>query len=376
MNDGRPAWQGGRLTMAKKYFIKLLLPLAAVLILLGLLISGRILPAGARIVTSPVNARKSNYNFIPEHWREAKLQQLRRDEDFKDLRFSDQLDLFLKLCDWTHRQWRTSIPDPYPLSNAVDILADIRSGKTGGFCGQYAYVLADVLKAMGFFSVRYVELWSAAGESHFVVEAWSDQFGKWLVLDPAENIYYEIQGPGVPASALEVRSALLGAGQVKARAAGEPRTDRGRHKLHLYANFAVSMRSDLMRSTRPLTVGDRFAMFLFFRDEKTDPGAFNGRIPYSHVTSRVEDVYFDCNYVRVEHRIDKKARQVFFTFTSEGSMFNFDRFALSLDRGKNWRPSADTLAVPLAGGDSSLWVAPVNMLGRFGRPTKVDISRR
>ncbi|MCU0235884.1 MAG: transglutaminase-like domain-containing protein [Acidobacteria bacterium] len=357
----------------KKYFVELLLPLAAVLLLAALFLSRKAFQTGIHIDVSPVSAKKSNFHFIPEHWREAKLQQLRRDENFKDLRFSDQLDLFLKLCDWTHRQWRTSIPDPYPLSNAVDILADIRSGKTGGFCGQYAYVLADVLKAMGFFAVRYVELWSATGESHFVVEAWSDQFGKWLVLDPAENIYYEIPGLGVPASALEVRSALLGAGPATARAAGEPRAERGRHKLHLYANFAVSLRSDLMRSTRPLTVGDRFAMFLFFRDERIDPGAFNGRIPYSHVTSRVEDIYFDCNYVRVEHRIDKKARQAFFTFTSEGSMFNFDRFALSLDRGKSWRPCADSLSVPLAGGNSSLWVAPVNMLGRFGRPTKVDI---
>lgn len=368
-----PFRRGGRYTMQSKHAKKLLLPLAAILLLLALFLSRNAFQTGIRVDVSPVNARKSNFHFIPEHWKEPKLRQLRQDEDFKDLCFNDQLDLFLKLCDWTHGQWPTSIPDPYPLSNAVDILADIRSGKTGGFCGQYAYVLADVLKSMGFFSVRYVELWSSSGESHFVVEVWSDQFGKWMILDPAENIYYLLAKSGLPADALEVRSALLMGGGVTARSAGAPRSDRGKHKMHLYANFAVSMRSDLMRLAKPLTVGDRFEMFLFFKDGKTDPAAFSGRIPYSHVTSRIEDIYFDCNYVRVKHQLDKKQKQATLFLSAEGSMFNFDRFALSRDRGKSWLPCGDTITFPLGDKANSLWLAPVNMLGRFGRPTKVDI---
>jgi hypothetical protein len=362
--------------MQKKHAMRLLLPMAAVFLLLALFLSRQAFQTGIRVEISPVSARKSNFHFIPEHWKEPKLQQLRHDEGFKDLQFNDQLDLFLKLCDWTHRQWAMSIPDPYPLSNAVDILADIRSGRTGGFCGQYAYVLADVLKSIGFFSVRYVELWSAGAESHFVIEAWADQFGKWMILDPAENIYYVFSDSGLPANALEIRAALLQAGPVAAHSAGKPRSDRGKHKMHLYANFAVSLRSDLMRLTKPLTVGDRFEMFLFFRDEKTDPAAFKGRIPYSHITSRIDDIYFDCNYVRVGHRVDKKKNQVTLSLSTEGSMFNFDRFALSRDKGKSWLPCGDTITLPLGIGDSSLWVASVNMMGRFGRPTKVDINHK
>jgi len=139
--------------------------LLAALILILLLAFGlwRTLQPDIRITVGFVSAPKSNFHFIPEHWKESKLRQLRDAEGFKDILHQGQLDLFLKLCDWTHRQWKTSVPDPYPLSNAIDILADIRSGKTGGFCGQYAYVLADVLKAMGFFAVRYVELWSGKG---------------------------------------------------------------------------------------------------------------------------------------------------------------------------------------------------------------------
>lgn len=352
---------------------KRLFILACVLILTLVFALWRTLQPGIRIASSFVPAPKSNFYFIPEHWKESKLRQLRDAENFKDIPHQGQLDLFLKLCDWTHRQWKVSVPDPYPLSNAIDILADIRSGKTGGFCGQYAYVLADVLKAMGFFAVRYVELWSSRGESHFVVEAWSDQFAKWLVLDPSENLYYAFQNSGQPANALEIRNALPRSGQIQARSAAMPRLGLGDKKMHLYANFAVSTRSDLMRLGKPLTVQDRFDMFVFFRDGRTDPAAFNGRIPYSHITSRVDDLYFGCNGVRVEQRVDKKQKRIIFTFFTDGSMFNFDSFAISTDNGKSWERSGADLFIPIPTKGKSFWVAAVNMLGRFSSPTKVDI---
>lgn len=360
--------------MQKNKRIAFLLFLAASSALLTLWIFRTLPRQGIRIDISPVSSRKSNYHFVPEHWKESKLQELRAGENFKELPFRDQLDLFLKLCDWTHRQWPMSVPDPYPLSNAIDILADIRTGKTGGFCGQYAYVLADVLKAMGFFAVRYVELWSAGGESHFVVEVWSDQFAKWIVLDPAENIYYSFQDSGIPANALDVRLGLPDAGRLVARSASEPRSERGRYKMHLYANLAVSARSDLMRLEKPLTVGDRFATFIFFLDELTDPKAFNGRIPYKLVTRRIDDVYFDCNYVKVESRLDKKQKTVFLTFFTEGSMFNFASFAFSTDQGRNWRHCDNEFSLTVLEKVHSLWVAPVNAFGRFGRPTRVEID--
>ncbi|MBN2346572.1 MAG: transglutaminase domain-containing protein [Candidatus Aminicenantes bacterium] len=360
--------------MARKIPRRLVLPLAVTAALLAILSVWLARRPGVRISTSPVSARKSNYDFIPEHWKESKLRALREQEDFKDISASDQLDLFLNLCDWTHRQWPTSVPDPYPLSNAIDILADIRAGKTGGFCGQYAYVLADVLKAMGFFAVRYVELWSDGGESHFLVEAWSDQFAKWMILDPGENIYYAFAGSGLPAHALEVRAARGQPEGIAARSADASRSHRGRHKMHLYANIAFSTRSDLMRLARPLTVRDRFDMFVLFKDGNSDPDAFGGRIPYTRTTSRVEDIYFDCNYARVEHRIDRTRGEIHFAFYTDGSMFNFARFAVSTDQGKNWRPSGAEMALPLGKGAESFWVAPVNMAGRFGRPTRVEIS--
>lgn len=357
----------------KRLLLALLVPaFLALLFALFLLLRG---PA-VEIAVTPASFRKSSFHFIPEHWQEPRLRQLREGEDFKSLGGRDQLDLLLNYCHWTHRQWPMSVPDPYPRSNAIDILADIRSGKTGGFCGQYAYVLADVLKSMGFFAVRYVELWSREGESHFVVEAWSDQFAKWLVLDPAEDVYYAFQDSRRPASALEVRAGLFTPGTVAAFSAAPPRTGRGNHKMHLYANVAVSMRSDLMRLDKPPTVGDRFNSFVFFHDGRDVSRAFAGRIPYALVTSRADDINFDCNYVRVDARHDREREKIVLEFASEGSMFNFAHFAFTTDEGKTWTRCGNGLELALAERVASLQVAPVNALGRFGRPTRVTFRYR
>jgi len=225
-------------------------------------------PAELRVEVDRNTIVRSNFDFIPEHWREPKLEQLAREESFSRISAPDQFSYFLALCDWVHHQWPASNPDPYPLCNAVDILRDIRAGRSGGFCGQYAYVLADVLKATGFFSVRYVELWSGAekNQSHFVVEAWCDEHAKWVVLDPYNNLWYALRDTGLPASAFEVRSALFGGRPVEARpAAPGAAVDPGKH-MEFYANIAVSLRSDLMRHNAPLDGEDRFRSFLFYRD--------------------------------------------------------------------------------------------------------------
>ena len=323
---------------------------------------------------------RSNYDFIRESWREPKIAELARDEKIADIAAPDEFHRFLALTDWVHRQWPESNPDPYPPPNAIDILREIRGGKTGGFCGQYAYVLADVLKAAGFFSVRYVELWDSSGtdNSHFVVEAWSDQHAKWAVLDPDKNLWYAFKDTGLPASAGEVRASLYGGKPVEARSAAPGGTVDPAESVPLYANFAVSKRSDLMRNATAPTVTDRFASFLFYKDANTKPFfRWQGKeiIPYETVTERWDDVYFDCNRVRVTHTVDPKSGNVLLDLFTDGSMANFWAFAASVNGG-DWTTLADNRIVlgPGAGG-TTIRVAPVNRNGRRGCVTTVTVRR-
>ncbi|MDY6862156.1 MAG: transglutaminase-like domain-containing protein [Thermodesulfobacteriota bacterium] len=316
---------------------------------------------------------QSNFDFIYEHWKEEKLFRLRENEDYKDITAKDQFDYFLKLCDWTHNQWEYSIPDPYPLSNAIDILADIRSKKTGGFCGQYSYVLADVLKSLGFFAVRYVEVWCNTGKSHFAIEVWCDQYEKWILLDPDKNIFYELVDLGIPANAYEIRNSLFTEKKVIAKTADGHRRKLDNINNGLFANFAVSLRSDLLRHTRPLTIHDRFHMFIFFKDHYTNEKVFKGKIPYTHITTRLYDLYYDCNRTRIEYNINNKDKSIALEFFTDQSMANFNGFQISLDRGKNWEISSSHYFKKGDCEKFELWVRSVNTFGRHGCITKAQI---
>ena len=319
---------------------------------------------------------RGNFDFIPEHWLEPKLLQLRNEENFSELSSLNQTDHFIKLCHWVHEQWDRSVPDPYPPANAIDILREIRSGRTGGFCGQYAYVLADVLKSMGYFCVRYVELWSRKRGSHFVVEAWNDEHEKWMILDADQDLFYS-QEDGVPANALEVREALDSKRRVEARSCAPGHHSMGRRHMEYYAHFAVSLRSDLMRQTRPPTVADRFESFLFFRDQRTDLQTFNGRIPYRLVSRRVEDIYFDCNCVRVTHEPGASPEVLRFCFTTLGSVPNFLGFAIKMGEKASWtRIGGNEIVVEIDDLPLSFSVAAVNFADKRGCVNTVVIRSR
>lgn len=314
---------------------------------------------------------RSNFDFIPEHWKEPKLRELFQGEDFKNMTAPGEFELFLAGCDWTHRQWASGYPEPYPLCNAIDILRDIRGGRTGGFCGQYAYVLADVLKASGFFAVRYVELARPDGQGHFVVEAWSDEHAKWAVLDPAYNIWYRLAAGGIPASALEVRDSLFGGPAVEPVAARGTLDPGAAGLAAFYSHVAVSLRSDLMRSTRPLTIQDRLDTFLFFKDGHTGR-PYEREIPYRSVTGRREDLLYDCNMARVE--VERLPDRVGLSFRTDGSMPNFMEFRVRTDPAGEWRPSPAAMGISRASGVTTVWVAAVNQFGRHGVPNRVSIS--
>jgi hypothetical protein len=315
---------------------------------------------------------RSNYGSKSEHWTEPRLRQLWQQESFRDLRADSQWELFLKLCDWTHRQWKNGIPKPYPPCNAIDILRMIRSGKTGGFCAQYAYVLGDVLKSYGFFNVRYVEATQANGSGHFGLEVWSDEYKKWVLLGPWRDLYYELVDSHVPANAYEVREYLHGGPEVRAvRIDGGPVTQDNREMCKYYEDFAVGLRSDLMRNPQPLTEQDRWEMFLFLKDDRNS-ALFKKSIPYLNVTSRFEDLYFDRNKTRVEYKVDHA--HVYLGFYNDGTMPNFKCFVMRTDPTAPWQEVPEDITVDRDNGVKTLWVAGRNKFNQNGVVNRVDIS--
>ena len=353
--------------------LRVLVPLLTAAVLLLWLVSGSLRREEFVVDVEANTIVRGNFSLLTEHWDEPQLHALRSREDFSSITAKDNTELFLKLCHWVHGQWERSVPDPYPRANALEILREIRAGRTGGFCGQYAYVLADVLKSLGFFCVRYVELWGFRRQSHFVVEAWNDELAKWMVLDPDQDLAY-FRADGVPADAKEIRSGLYGEIDVNARSAAPGHSSLGHRFIEYYAHFAVSLRSDLMRSSRPPTVTDRFRDFLFFQDDRTDLSTFGGRIPYSLITRRVEDVYFDCNALRMEWERVPERRALRFRFFTDGSTPHFMAIQLQPGGRSDWITLGnDEMVVDVDDLPISFAAAPLNRAGRRGRVSRVVI---
>jgi hypothetical protein len=119
----------------------------------------------------------------------------------------NEFEVILRLKEWTAKQFPHGTPSPYPPWDAIIILDWIRSGITGGFCAQYSQVFLQALASLGL-QGRYVEIGLDSNPyAHYVMEVWSNQFNKWVVMDVDYNMHFE-RG-GIPLSALEVHQALI-----------------------------------------------------------------------------------------------------------------------------------------------------------------------
>ncbi|HEU4780030.1 MAG TPA: transglutaminase domain-containing protein [Steroidobacteraceae bacterium] len=163
--------------------------------------------AGVQVVQNGIVAPRLAVRF--EEFDAPVLDQLRDREQLEAViaGADSEFEKMLALKEWVAEQWPAGSPSPYPPWNAIDILDWIRLGVTGGFCAQYSQVLLQSMASLGM-TARYVEIGSTYNPyAHFVIEAWSNDYNKWVVLDADYNLHFERDG--IPLSALEVHDALL-----------------------------------------------------------------------------------------------------------------------------------------------------------------------
>ena len=326
---------------------------------------------GTPVAEPPVSAT-SNYGFAHEGLGVYKVVRLREQERLDELvtQAQDELQIIESLTLWTRRQFEPGIPDPYPLSNGLDILADIRSGKTGGFCGQYAYLLADALKSYGFFDVRYVETWADETNSHFLVEVWSNQLGRWMLLDPLHAALV-VDSAGEPLSTWDAHAVAVGSGDGDARRkwlAPEDEVARPPDDEYfpLFRLPAISLRSNLARQTQPWTIKERREQFLALRDDSNAdlrPGY------YQQESDRGADFNGARNLCRMELEAGDEGPVL--RLDNLGTAVHFWKFQLRLDDG-DWRDTGWKAPVP--DGVASVECRTVNKLGVRGVVTRFDFA--
>jgi len=120
----------------------------------------------------------------------------------------DEFDRQVHLVDWTHRQFRKFGRPTADPRGALEILKCVEEGHTF-FCSQYGATLVSAAASLGWvdraLSLRRHRDYPGAGSpEHTSTEIWSNQYRKWIMLDPTANLY--VEKDGVPLDAYEIRT--------------------------------------------------------------------------------------------------------------------------------------------------------------------------
>lgn len=144
------------------------------------------------IVTDKKNGEYlvTDYKFIEDDFSNPRLKLLRNREHLDAIVASgeSQFEKIVLLRHWVNQQWKAGKYFYYPPFDAVEILDLARKYKNFGFCAQYAVVFLQSCQSLGLHA-RYVDL-----IGHFVAAVWSDEYNRWVVMDPDNDIYYEKGG--------------------------------------------------------------------------------------------------------------------------------------------------------------------------------------
>ena len=212
-----------------------------------------------------------------EHYDAPRIQQLGAREGLEAVvaGAADEFEAVLKLKEWVAAQFPFGDPNPYPPWDALIILDAIRAGLTEGFCAQYSQVMVQSLAALGI-PARYVEIGTVDNPyAHFPMEFWSNQFNKWVVMDPSINVHYERSA--IPLSALELHDALLSgaASGIEiiegAYRAGHPSaSDWPQRTVELYYYLRYHLKADHVSAPDEPSF-DRWGDMIEFSDSRTTP---------------------------------------------------------------------------------------------------------
>ncbi|HUD73301.1 MAG TPA: transglutaminase-like domain-containing protein, partial [Dongiaceae bacterium] len=164
-----------------------------VLILLALLAAAIFLAQTELVVVTDVHHGElptASYELREDDFRHPRLQVLREREKLDEVigGSATQFVAVMRLMRWVRSQWEPGADFRYPPWDAVEILDLARRHANHGFCAQYAIVLLQACQAMGIHA-RYVDL-----PGHFVVAVWSDDYDRWVLFDPLNDVHYERDG--------------------------------------------------------------------------------------------------------------------------------------------------------------------------------------
>lgn len=175
---------------------------------------------GLRVIHEKI---RSTIPFTYQSFDEPKLQILREQEQLDEVVSSAEreFDKYLLLRHWVARQWPWHGDITYSPWDALVILDWTRRSRHESYDGAPVGFVAH--GGCMHFSVVYIQCCLALGlqargaaldigppppdRSHFVTEVWSNEFEKWIAMDPTTDVHFEHHG--IPLSGVELKDLWL-----------------------------------------------------------------------------------------------------------------------------------------------------------------------
>jgi len=360
---------------------------------------------------------RSKYTFAYERFDQPKLVQLRRrhklDEVVNPVRCSlsngvkdakSEFEKFVLLRDWVKSRWAHGWDESKAtdLSDGLAILEDAERGLEF-CCGTYALLFVQCVLSLGYqarrLSISKIEsdfiTPDEGNVGHSVPEVWSNEFGKWVIMDPDINAHYEHKG--IPLSAYEIRDFWLkGKWQevklVRGKSPfvhsqkppkiwakeGMERVEREFDKfmryntMDYYHYLAVEMGNDYFSSKKDKAkVG--------WVDEFSPPRLVRCNVAVQHPqTQNLSDLYWTLNQTHITLRCagrDSSQPTPLLKVELETVTPNFDRFLVKIDDGK-WRTRPATFKWRLKEGDNTIRAKSINKFGIEGIESMITVRYR
>jgi len=291
-----------------------------------------------------------------------------------------ELEQFTTLRAWTRHQWDNGWSageyywcTPY---NALVILDMAARGKGTACCGHYATVFVQSALSLGY-TGRVV-----CGRAHGYAEVWSNEFGKWILMDvgPAVddekelNYHYELNG--VPMTAVDLHKRLLindwtGVDVAPNRPDNDWEPTLDPEAMLRYEYVAIPFRNNMLDSVLPGELDDNGwpsdIDWLYWRDGARQ--MIHPECPYT--TNRLGDMYWTLNQTAIYPAYGNTAGTLHLEFDTVTP--NFARYEVQIDGGA-WKACGSSCDWWLHAGDNTLSARTVNAFGRPGIVSTLEVN--
>ena len=350
------------------------------------------LPAGVKVMAMqsyPVTVGSYRFAFQPQTSGRLKILRERYKLDQVIAPGKTELEQLVLLRNWVRHQWQNgwvhnelSYVPPW---DALLILDMAPREKALGMCTHYSTVFVQCALALGW-TARHLIL-----EHHCAAEVWSDQLGKWLVMDagnsqnPELNSHFERDG--IPLNALEIRNLWKQNAVDKiqvvyspphAPVAGDKMPPASEQvQFSNYSRLAIPFRNNHLDTPFPGELEHGEAQFFHDGYLWWQDGAVPTTYPeYSHLTYRPQDMYWNLNQVALDLIARPAAEQNALKLQVGLATHtpNFSHYLTRTDEGAWQRQDSPTVEWPLHPGSNRLEVKVVNKFGREGKPSYAVIE--